>query len=93
VGDVGELDLPVPAELPADRFHHPTVNGPKTFHIGLNVYAFTALMFLLGICWPSARPVSSSTSATTTPKHRRHQRHRGPGRWLGGFVLPIMFGA
>jgi MFS transporter, NNP family, nitrate/nitrite transporter len=26
-----------------------TVDGTKTFHIGLNVYAFTALMFILGI--------------------------------------------
>ena len=26
-----------------------TVNGPKTFHIGLNVYLFTALMIILGI--------------------------------------------
>jgi len=28
-----------------------TVDGPKTFHIGLNVYSFTALMFILGIAW------------------------------------------
>ena len=28
-----------------------TANGPATFHIGLNVYAFTGLMFILGIAW------------------------------------------
>ncbi|MBS1179484.1 MAG: major facilitator superfamily 1, partial [Proteobacteria bacterium] len=28
-----------------------TVDGPKTFSIGLNVYTFTALMFILGIAW------------------------------------------
>ena len=28
-----------------------TANGPRTFHIGLNVYLFTALMFILGIAW------------------------------------------
>ena len=28
-----------------------TVNGPRTFHLGLNVYSFTALMFILGIAW------------------------------------------
>ena len=28
-----------------------TVNGPKTFHIGLNVYGFTALMFTLGVAF------------------------------------------
>jgi NNP family nitrate/nitrite transporter-like MFS transporter len=39
----------------------------KTFHIGLNVYAFTALMFIWASPGPSARPASSSTSATTTP--------------------------
>ena len=28
-----------------------TVDGPKTFHIGLNVWLFTVLMFVLGIAW------------------------------------------
>ena len=28
-----------------------TLEGPKTFHFGLNVYVFTALMFILGIAW------------------------------------------
>jgi nitrate/nitrite transporter NarK len=28
-----------------------TINGPRTFHIGLNVYTFTALMAILGIAW------------------------------------------
>jgi NNP family nitrate/nitrite transporter-like MFS transporter len=27
-----------------------TTSRPRTFHIGLNVYLFTALMFMLGIC-------------------------------------------
>ena len=38
VGAVGELDLPVPAVLSADRHDDPRPStGPKTFHIGLNV--------------------------------------------------------
>jgi hypothetical protein len=28
-----------------------TVDGPKTFHIGLNVWVFTFLMFLIGMAW------------------------------------------
>src|SRR6185436_18205128 len=28
-----------------------TVNGPKSFHIGLNPWVFTALMFVIGIAW------------------------------------------
>ncbi|HEY0826062.1 MAG TPA: nitrate/nitrite transporter, partial [Ramlibacter sp.] len=28
-----------------------TVDGPKSFHLGLNVYAFTALMAVLGVAW------------------------------------------
>ena len=28
-----------------------TTNGPKSFSLGLNVYTFTALMFILGIAW------------------------------------------
>ena len=28
-----------------------TVDGPRTFHVGLNAAAFTGLMFLLGIAW------------------------------------------
>ena len=28
-----------------------TVDGPKTFHVGLNVWMFTVLMFILGIAW------------------------------------------
>lgn len=36
---------------PQTDFTVTTVDGPRTFHIGLNVYLFTALMFVLGIAY------------------------------------------
>ena len=36
---------------PQTEFTIATVTGPKTFVIGLNVYAFTGLMFILGIAF------------------------------------------
>ena len=41
---------------PQTDFTVNTVNGAKTFHIGLNVYTFTALMAVLGVSRHSARP-------------------------------------
>src|SRR5512146_1372447 len=36
---------------PQTDFTIATVEGPKTFHIGLDVWSFTILMFVLGIAW------------------------------------------
>ncbi|HRP21346.1 MAG TPA: nitrate/nitrite transporter, partial [Alicycliphilus sp.] len=36
---------------PQTAFTIQTVNGPSTFHIGLNVYVFTAIMAVLGVAW------------------------------------------
>jgi NNP family nitrate/nitrite transporter-like MFS transporter len=95
VGDVGELDLPVPAELPADRLHHQTtVDGPTTFHIGLNVYAFTALMFVLGIAWAFGKASVFKYISDDYPTNiGTISGIVGLAGGLGGFVLPIMFGA
>ena len=61
-----------------------TVDGPKTFHIGLNVYAFTALMFLLGIAWAFGKAsVFKYISDDYPHQHRHRQRHRRPGRRHG----------
>jgi hypothetical protein len=84
VGAVGELDLPVPAELPADRLHGAHRQRPPTFHIGLNVYAFTALMFVLGIAWAFGKAsVFKYISDDYPDQHRHRQRHRRPGRRPG----------
>ncbi|MGB0128981.1 MAG: nitrate/nitrite transporter [Rhodocyclaceae bacterium] len=71
-----------------------TVGGPKTFHIGLNVYAFTALMFLLGICWAFGKASVFKYISDAYPTNiGTVSGVVGLAGGLGGFVLPIMFGA
>ena len=61
-----------------------TASGPQTFHIGLNVYAFTALLFLLGVAFAFGKAsVFKYISDDYPGRHRHHQRHRRPG-WRPG---------
>ena len=70
-----------------------TVNGPATFHIGLNVYAFTALMFLLGIAWAFGKAsVFKYISDDYGANIGAVSGIVGLAGGLGGFVLPIIFG-
>ena len=71
-----------------------TVNGPATFHIGLNVYAFTALMFILGIAMAFGKAsVFKYISDDYSHNIGAISGMVGLAGGLGGFVLPIMFGA
>ncbi len=71
-----------------------TVNGPKTFHLGLNVYAFTGLMFLLGIAFAFGKASVFKYIADDYPENiGTISGIVGLAGGLGGFVLPIMFGA
>jgi MFS family permease len=71
-----------------------TVNGPRTFHIGLNVYAFTALMFILGIAWAFGKASVFKYIGDDYPDNiGTVSGIVGLAGGLGGFVLPIMFGA
>lgn len=71
-----------------------TLEGPKTFHIGLNVYAFTVLMFVLGIAWAFGKASVFKYIADDYPKNiGAISGIVGLAGGLGGFILPIMFGA
>jgi len=71
-----------------------TVDGPVTFHIGLNVYMFTALMFVLGIAWAFGKASTFKYISDEYPHNiGAISGIVGLAGGLGGFVLPIMFGA
>jgi NNP family nitrate/nitrite transporter-like MFS transporter len=79
---------------PQTDFTIVTITGPKTFHVGLNVYAFTGLMFLLGIAFAFGKASVFKYIADDYPENIGSiSGIVGLAGGLGGFVLPIMFGA
>ena len=79
---------------PQTDFTIHTVDGPRTFHIGLNVYAFTALMFVLGIAMAFGKASVFKYIANDYPHNiGAISGIVGLAGGLGGFVLPILFGA
>ena len=71
-----------------------TINGVTTFDIGLNVYGFTALMFILGIAWAFGKASVFKYISDDYPKNiGAISGIVGLAGGLGGFVLPILFGA
>ena len=78
---------------PQTSFTILTANGEKTFHVGLNVWAFTALMFVLGIAWAFGKASVFKYIADDYPTHIGViSGVVGLAGELGGFVLPILFG-
>ena len=70
-----------------------TIDGPKTFHVGLNVYAFTGLMFLLGIAFAFGKASVFKYISDEYPTNiGTVSGIVGLAGGLGGFVLPILFG-
>jgi NNP family nitrate/nitrite transporter-like MFS transporter len=70
-----------------------TVNGPKTFHVGLNVWVFTALMFVMGIAWAFGKASVFKYISDDFPTNIGVVSGIvGLAGGLGGFLLPIMFG-
>jgi MFS transporter, NNP family, nitrate/nitrite transporter len=71
-----------------------TVGGDLKFHIGLNAWMFTALMFLMGISWAVGK---ASVFKYISDEYSHNigviSGIVGLVGGLGGFLLPIMFGA
>jgi NNP family nitrate/nitrite transporter-like MFS transporter len=79
---------------PQTDFTIQTVNGPKTFHIGLNEYVFTVLMFVIGIAWAFGKASVFKYISNDYPQNMGViSGIVGLAGGLGGFILPIMFGA
>jgi len=71
-----------------------TTAGPRSFHIGLNVWLFTILMFVLGIAWAFGKASVFKYISDDYPTNIGViSGVVGLAGGLGGFVLPIMFGA
>ncbi|AVS60768.1 MFS transporter [Paracidovorax avenae] len=68
-------------------------DGPHSFHIGLNVYAFTGLMFVLGIAMAFGKASVFKYISDDYPANiGAISGIVGLAGGLGGFVLPILFG-
>lgn len=79
---------------PQTDFAIQTVNGPKTFHIGLNEWVFTALMFVVGIAWAFGKASVFKYISDEYPHNMGAiSGIVGLAGGLGGFILPILFGA
>ena len=79
---------------PQTDFTIQTINGPETFHIGLNIYLFTGLMFILGIAWAFGKASVFKYIGDDYPENiGTISGIVGLAGDLGGFILPIMFGA
>ena len=71
-----------------------TTDGPKTFHIGLNIWLFTSLMFVLGIAWAFGKASVFKYISDEYPSNIGViSGVVGLAGGMGGFVLPIIFGA
>jgi NNP family nitrate/nitrite transporter-like MFS transporter len=79
---------------PQTEFTILTTQGPRSFHFGLNVYAFTALMAVLGVAWAFGKASTFKYISDEYPHNiGAISGIVGLAGGLGGFVLPIMFGA
>ena len=71
-----------------------TTRGELSFHFGLGIYVFTTLMFVMGIAWAVGKAsVFKYISDEYTHNIGVISGIAGLAGGLGGFLLPIMFGA
>ena len=79
---------------PQADFTVTTTTGPQTFHLGLNVYMFTILMFILGIAFAFGKASVFKYVSDDYPGNiGTISGIVGLAGGMGGFILPIMFGA
>lgn len=79
---------------PQTEFTIKTVTGPRSFHIGLNPWVFTLLLFVIGVAWAFGKASVFKYIADEYPtKLGAVSGVVGMVGGLGGFVLPILFGA
>jgi NNP family nitrate/nitrite transporter-like MFS transporter len=79
---------------PQTRFTVHTVTGDATFHVGLNVYGFTALLAVLGVAFAFGKASVFKYISDEYPRNiGAISGIVGLAGGLGGFVLPILFGA
>ncbi len=79
---------------PQTDFTVMTVAGAKTFHIGLDVWTFTALLFVMGMAWAFGKASVFKYIANDFPGNIGViSGIVGLAGGLGGFLLPILFGA
>lgn len=71
-----------------------TVRGPVSFHIGLNPWLFTPLLFIMGAAFAFGMASTFKYVAVEFPANMGVVSGIvGMAGGLGGFLLPIMFGA
>jgi NNP family nitrate/nitrite transporter-like MFS transporter len=71
-----------------------TTKGPVSMHIGLNVWMFTALLFVVGIAWGFGKASVFKYISDEYPDNIGViSGIVGLVGGLGGFALPILFGA
>ncbi|WP_426139131.1 MFS transporter [Pseudomonas sp. DWP3-1-2] len=79
---------------PQTQLQVQTVNGPMDFHIGLNPVLFTVLLFVMGIAFAFGKASVFKYIANDYPTNMGAVSGIvGLAGGLGGFVLPILFGA
>ncbi|MHC8394515.1 MFS transporter [Pseudomonas sp. LB3P93] len=79
---------------PQTQLQVQTINGPMDFHIGLNPVLFTVLLFVMGIAFAFGKASVFKYIANDYPKNMGAVSGIvGLAGGLGGFVLPILFGA
>jgi NNP family nitrate/nitrite transporter-like MFS transporter len=79
---------------PQTDFTVVTVTGPKAFHIGLSPWMFTTLLFVMGVSWAFGKASVFKYIGNEYPDNIGVVSGIvGLIGGLGGFILPVMFGA